>query len=343
LTFDQLYADAMRLTSVDLKAASQAARKVKKAASSEPRHAGLSARLLGHIAFLQSKYRVAKEHYELSVRLFESANLMLEAAITRSGAVLTLTYLAEYTQLQGWVDQARAEFESTQDRARLARLDGNLAFGLFRQDKFAEALAMYERVLKELLETGRPVDVSTALWNKATCLISLGDYAAAGRAHLEARSYAEANKLPLQTAAIDYNVAYLHYLCGDYTDAMALYDVARRTGEPYRRALCDLDEAEMFLELNLHREAAGLAQRAMRSFQRLAMPYEQGKAIAFRGIAQGQLGLGRQALRTFGAARRTFLRERNDVWLALLDLYQAILLDRLGMTRKARQLAEKGA
>lgn len=344
MTFDELHAESMRLTLVDLKAAGRMAQRTHRQALSlgTVRELGLAQRLLGHVALLRSRHVKALEHYRASVGHLEVAGLEQELALTKSAGVFVLIYLADFELLDRWAAEARAHFEANNDHTRVARLDSNLAFALFRQDRFTDALALYVQAERELLETGRTTDVAVVLWNKATCLISMGDYAAAGRAHREARAFAERHQLPLHLAAIDYNVAYLHYLylSGDYTEAMQLYDIARKTGEPYRRALCDLDEAEMYLELNLHREASELAHRAIRAFRRLRMPYEQGKATAFLAIAEGQLGHGDRALRAIAASRRTFRRERNEVWLALLDVYQAILLDRAGQLKQARKLAE---
>lgn len=342
---DTLYAEGLRLTSVDLRLAGRKASQTLRAAqrAGTARELGLAHRLQGHVAFLRSRHRQAVTHYETAVEWFAKAGLPVEEAVTRSGAIVALIYLAQYSVVADWAGAARAVFAAEKDRARLARLDGNLAFAAFRQDRFAEAYALYCHVLEEFRAVGRPVDISTALWNVCTCLISMGEYAEAGRANQEARQYAQQHGLPLQTAAIDYNVAYLHYLCGDYVQAMELYAVARQTGQPYRRALCDLDEAEMFLELNLHRESALLARKASRQFRRLQMPYEQGKAMAFLAIAEGQLGQFAAALQRIRAARRTFQQDRNPVWLALLDLYEAILLHRKGDGRRAREAAEHAA
>ena len=61
----------------------------------------------------------------------------------------------------------------------------------------------------------------------------------------------------------DYNIAYLHYLRGEYTRALELYQAtgaqAEPAGDAYHRALCDLDRSELYLELNLAEEAAELA------------------------------------------------------------------------------------
>lgn len=340
-TVDELYAEALQLTSVDLIRAAAAARRTDRAARKHggSRERGFAERILGHVAFYRSRHRQAVLHYEASAAFFDSAGLPFEAAITRSGALGALIYLAEYDRVAEWAALAREEFEARGDLGRLARLDGNLALASFRQDRFEQAYGLYENVHREFERSGRAVDIATVLWNKAACLISMGNFQEAARAYREARAYAGQHGLPLQLAAIEYNAAYLHYLCGDYTDAMRLYDIARKTGQPYRRALCDLDEAEMYLELNLHREAAELAARAVRQFRGLGMASEQGKAAAFLAIAEGQRGNVREALRGIARSRRPFLRERNDVWLSTLDLYQSILHDRRGDAAKAERLA----
>ena len=71
--------------------------------------------------------------------------------------------------------------------------------------------------------------------------------------------------MPLLAAETDYNVAYLHYLRGEYAQALELYQPTRqhccRVGDPYHQALCDLDQSEIYLELNLNAQGGELARR----------------------------------------------------------------------------------
>ena len=93
-----------------------------------------------------------------------------------------------------------------------------------------------------------------------------------------------ADGLSLLVGEADYNIAYLHYLRGEYARALELYRAARahceRLGDPYHQALCDLDQSELYLELNLIQEGAELADRARVGFEKSGMAFETGKALA---------------------------------------------------------------
>src|SRR5207237_540836 len=101
----------------------------------------------------------------------------------------------------------------------------------------------------------------------------LNDFPRALETYRTARAYCERHQMPLLASEADYNVAYLYYLRGEYACAIELYRVTRdrcqAAGDDYHRALCDLDQSEMYIELNLSDEGAQLAQRALEAFQRL--------------------------------------------------------------------------
>jgi CHAT domain-containing protein len=96
----------------------------------------------------------------------------------------------------------------------------------------------------------------------------------------------------------------------------------------------------MYLELNLSDEAGELAERARSRFNELRMRYEEAKAVTNLALAISRQGDMRRARQLFGHARRLFAREGNQVWLALVDFYEALVLYRMGQTLRARQLGE---
>lgn len=289
-----------------------------------------SLRAAGHMDFMRGRQEFALKNYKKALALFEREGSELDVARTLSGSLQTLIYLGHYDEAFAWAKRARKIFENKGDQLRISRLDTNLGNVLYRQDRFEEALEHYERSEKVLRRFGDPQDVAAVLSNIAVCHISLNDFQKALYAYQKARSYCQTHNLPLFVAQADYNIAYLYYLRGEYTRAIEQYEIARKQAEqlndPYHKALCDLDQAEMYLELNLADQGIQLAQRAVKSFEKLKMGYEAAKALAFLAIANSQQGEISHALALFDLARRRFTREKNHVWPALIDLYQALVL-----------------
>ncbi|MBI3669367.1 MAG: CHAT domain-containing protein [Acidobacteria bacterium] len=291
---------------------------------------------------MRSKHELALKRYEAALSLFERTGQELDLGRTLNGALQPLIYLGQYEKAFSWAERARNIFEKHGDSLRLARLETNFGNVLYRQDRFAEALQHYHRAEKALRRLGEPQDVAAVLSNIAVCHISLNDFQKALYAYQKARSYCQTHNLPLFVVQADYNVAYLHYLRGEYTRAIELYDAARKQSEllndRYHKALCDLDQSEMYLELNLVEEGGQLAQQAFFSFEDLRMGYEAAKALAFLAIAHSQQGKTGRALDFFRDARQRFVREQNRVWPALIDLYQALVLYQAERYTEARRL-----
>src|SRR5436853_3323375 len=100
----------------------------------------------------------------------------------------------------------------------------------------------------------------------------------------------------------------------------------QKIGDRYHHSLCNLDLAELYLELNLSAEAAELGRQAHAGFEELRMNYEAAKSLAFQAIAMSQQGQAFQALKAFTTSRAIFVQEKNQVWPSLIDLYQALVL-----------------
>jgi tetratricopeptide (TPR) repeat protein len=97
----------------------------------------------------------------------------------------------------------------------------------------------------------------------------------------------------------------------------------KESGSVLHFALCDLDEAEIYLQLNMAAEAAAMARNASEQFRSIGMVYEEAKALAFLGVAFMQMLHFAEALEAFLVAQRAFSDEGNDYWVAVLDLYRA--------------------
>jgi CHAT domain-containing protein/tetratricopeptide (TPR) repeat protein len=305
---------------------------------------GRSLRTRAHILFSRGDHSEATARYDEALRCFRSTGDLREVGRTLSSSLQPLIYLGRYEEALARAEEARGIFQASGDRLRIARLDSNLGNLHYRRDRLDEALALYQRACAAFREHGDPHDVAVALRNTAVCLISLGRFPDALETYREAREHCLHHGLSLLVVEADYNIAYLYFLRGRYTRAMELYRTTRegceRLGDRYHQALCDLDEAEMYVELDLVGEAVPLAERAYAGFRDLEMGYEAAKALTFLALAACAEGKAFRALELLEQARERFARERNSTWPALVDVYRAVVLHREGRHFEARQLCE---
>ncbi len=308
---------------------------------------GKAVRARGHMQFARNRHEEAVTLYERAIALFQEAGSRVEEARTMSSGLQSLIYLGRYQQAEDWSQRARQVFEESGDALRLARLDSNRGNILYRQDRYQEALSSYETAREGLERIGDARDVASVITNMATVQISMGRFEDALRAYREARAKCGEAGLNRMAAAADYNIAYLHYLRGDYLRAIDIYRhtrlLCKELGDPYHEALCDLDEAEMYLELNLSREGARLARRASAQFMTLGMNYERAKAMVSEAVSLHHVGAGSAGRSLMRQAREILLQESNRVWPALIDLYLAISYLSDDQTAMAGRLANKAS
>jgi tetratricopeptide (TPR) repeat protein len=340
---EQLYDEVVRLARVELRRAAELAKSAEWLAKQVGDDAAqaIALRAKGHVLHLSGRHAEAVQKYEAAILIYRRLHRDFDIARTYSGALQALIYLGRYRQAISWATQARTIFKKHRDRLRLARLDLNLGNIYYRQDRFDKALQLYHAAYRQFQRSGDPQDNAIALRNIAVCHISLNQFARALDAYVQARFYCERHSLRVLVAEADYNIAYLHYLRGEYTGAIQMYEAARQRSEQvsdvYHKALCDLDESELYLELNLNEDAARLAERARVSFETLRMRYEGAKALTFLAIAEVRRGQSAKALTLLRRARRLFSREKNYVWPAMLDLYQAMIFYWIGNDAESRR------
>ena len=307
----------------------------------------LSLRAKANALYASGENRAAVEHHEQAFQLYSELKHWKEAARTLSSSLQPLILLGEYDRAYQASEKARRIFERLHEPLRLARLEINVGNIFHRQDRFEEAQAHYERAYEGLLPSGDTEGMAVVLSNMAVCLISLNDFPRALATYQNARAVCEKGGMPLLVAQADYNIAYLYYLRGEYSQAIDRLYAARRaceaTGDAYHFALCHLDLSDVYLELNLSEEAREIAHQGFLRFEKLGLGYEAAKTLANQAIASGQQGKIGEAMEKFHQARQRFAREKNLVWPWLLDLYQALLLFNEGRYFEARRLAVDAA
>ena len=306
---------------------------------------GRALRAKANAAWFMGDCRQAVDLFQRATALFEQAGNMTEIGRTLSSSIQSLALLGEYDSAFRAAERARKIFTNLGDAWRVARLSINVANIYHRQNRYAEALSAYERAYIELLPHKDMEGVGVALHNMAVCLIALDDFAKALELYQRVREVCDQQKMPLLVAQADYNIAYLYYLRGEYTKALELLRATRATctknEDSYHLALCDLDQSEIYLELNLIEEAAQMAQASFDRFQDLGMNYEACRSQLNLAVASSLQGDAKRALELFSSAKEMAAKENNEVLPSLIDLYRAFVYFDQGAFRDAEKLCRE--
>ena len=292
--------------------------------------------------YAQDQHASAVEMHTRAAALFEEDGEKQELARTLSGSLQPLLLLGRYDEALAAAGRARAIFSEQGNAWRLARLEINVGNVYLRQDRFEEALHHYQQAYRELLNHDDAEGLAAVLSNLSLCYISLNNFPKALELHQKARQHCREKGMPILVAYADYNIAYLYFLRGEYGRSIRMLREAaagaKRAQDAYQLALCDLDLAEIYLEVNLTDEAVELAHAAHHGFQELKFGYEAAKALAFAAIGRSRGGQAFEGVQLFREAKEMFLRDKNQVWPSLIDLYEALVLFNEGRLFEARRL-----
>ncbi len=280
--------------------------------------------------------------HERAINLFAQVGDDAELARTLSGSIQPLLLLGRYNDALACGERARKIFERQGNTRRLARLEINIGNVYHRLDRFSEAVEFYQRAYDELLKHDDAEGLAAVLSNLSLCYISLNDFPKSLELHRMARQHCEQKGMPILVAYADYNIAYLYFLRGELGRAIQmLRDAAvsaKKADDTYQQALCNLDLSEIYLELNLSTEAGELGRAAHEAFNSLGFGYEGAKALAFTAIAASRTGQAFEGVKLFAQAKLMFVRDQNQVWSSLIDLYEALVLFNEGRLFEAQRL-----
>jgi len=289
------------------------------------------------------EYVEALPYYRQAIHALERAGDEKRAARSRLGFMNALLLTGQSHEALRVGHEAAELFREQRDTAYQAKLATNLGMVYQRLDDHDRAVVYHSEAADLFRQIGDEESLAKACLNLGITLTSLDRFAEA------ARMYADCNRLSSRLEMHElggqarYNEAYLYFLSGRLSQALALYRDVRplyQVGGSRRFAsLCDLDEAEIYVQLRLPHDALLLARAAADSFHKLDMTYEQGKAIAFAAIALTQKRQFGDALTAFREAQTLLEQDGNAFWSALLDLYRAEVLFSVGRHWEAFSLA----
>jgi CHAT domain-containing protein len=296
----------------------------------DPNGVGLALRSKANIHHIVGENKKALELDHLALDQFQRIGNKSEIARTFNALIQPSMLLGEYDKAFEYAAAAKKLFHELRDKRRFGHVQINLGNIFHRQDRFEEALACYEKAYKTLVPLKDSEGLAVVSNNMSACLITLNDFDRALSIYKRARRLCVKYKISLLLTQTDYNIAYLYYLRGEYGRAIEMLRQTRTAcelnGDAHVLALCYLDLSEIYLELNLSKAAAETARESIHRFNALGMGYEEAKSITNEAIALGQQGQAVPALELFRKARAIFIRENNQVWPWMIDLYRGLVL-----------------
>lgn len=318
----------------------------------DPFAQGLAFRAKGAAFHGVDEYFLSIEHFDRAVFIFRELGDEVEIAKTLTNRIVSYLKVSRFDEALADADWVTQTFERLGDERRLALHLDHLAHIYLRLDRLTDMMNILDRAEEILLRIGDRRLLCVVYMNRAVGLTTLNRAAEAFRYYAQARQIAAEDGLATLAAQCDYNICYLYFLQGQYTKALELLNGVRKRvnecGDRSLSALCNLDQSEIYLELNMHKDAIELAEQAYDGFEPIGMRYEMAKAVAFMGIAHSHLRNYGNALELFDRSRRMFRDQNNEVWLSLIDLYQGIVyfqsgrhFESLDLARKARDFFTK--
>lgn len=283
--------------------------------------------MMGRTLGANEEFERAIPFYREVISSLESIGDIRQAARLRLALIGLLLNADHYTEAFEVASSAERLFKDLSDEIGLARLYNNIANIYHRTDDHARAHEYYAKCYDAFRRLEDEQGIGLSSFNLANALADIDEFEKSDEMYAIAIQLSQKLGWTDLSIQAEYNRAYLQYLRGRYSDALDAFSRLRvefeKAGSLRHYALCDLDEAEIYLQLNLSRDAAALAIRSAELFGKLGLKYEQAKATTFYGIAFIQLRHFSEALETFRASQKIFEEENNHYWIGLLDLYRA--------------------
>jgi CHAT domain-containing protein len=311
------------------------------------------ATLAGDLAGAETQLLAARQQWQ-------TAGDDLMFARSSLGLTQVLTMLGRYADAEAVIRPAIAQLDDLGAAPQAAAARQNLATLLSYQERHADALAVNlaaRTALTALLENAPDaaradllprlarVDMAIAL-----AQTHLDDPAAAETTLRSAADRLLATDDDLDRGRVYANLGHLLARTGRYADALAAFDQAARAllgtddpdAAPERWPRADvlfLEQARVYLVLNLLPEAAASLGRATPLFRTTGQRYELGQALLTGGLLAAAQGDFAAATAAFAEAAAIFAELDNRFWLQQVDLAQADLAFRRGdLAAAARRL-----
>ncbi|MCH7800661.1 MAG: tetratricopeptide repeat protein, partial [Chloroflexi bacterium] len=296
----------------------------------DPPSLALSMRAKAQALHLLGQLEDALVAYDEASEIFGRDGNPVESARSLIGKIDVLLYLGRPYDALETANQCRATFLAHNEsllEAKVALNQGNI---YQRLDRYTDALAVYRTARQVFQRHDEQLLVALADTNLGHSYSYTAQFRQAQRALKQAGDVYRQLDLKTALAMNESNLGLLYGLQGRYNQALITLTSSRAIFQeveiPRNMATVDLDIADIYNALNHTSRALETYDAALDTFRDLGFVSDIAKGVFGKATVHVQLGEHQSADAELAEAQRYFDDEDNQVYLGLVELHQAIMM-----------------
>ncbi|HEX9960172.1 MAG TPA: CHAT domain-containing protein, partial [Pyrinomonadaceae bacterium] len=289
----------------------------------------------------------AMKNLDRAADIFFQIDMEHDAAQTQVAKLIALAMLGRYDEAIETSKKTLKIFEKYGDELAAGKIEMNLSNIVSRRELHTEAERYCLSARKRFLKTGEKTWLTMAENGLANTYAALNDFQKAEKFYASALENARESKMLVTEAEIEASRGNLALFRGRFSEALKSLELSRRTYEtlemPHQTAIAELEIADIYLELNLAKEAFSIYEKISEELHKLKLQGEEARARANFGRAAAALNETKQAHRQLKKSAQLYNREKNKVGAAIVKLTEANLELEGKNFKKALKVADEAA
>lgn len=281
---------------------------------------------LGRVEYCHGHYSQSLAHYEKAISLLKPISNPVEVAILQKQLVGVLMYLGNHKEAISLASKACRVLKRNGEESQLAELETNIGnLHCYLLDNYHKSLRYYKRAQKIFLKLKNDKSLARLDHNIANALTNLDRIDEALELYQKASKTYCSYGMSVYAGQADYNIAYLLFRRGQYQEALKYYynikENQKLLGDEVSVAWCNLDMAEIYLQLRVFEESNLLALAAKNSFLEFENTFKAAWAQILVALSNAGLGRLQEARKELYDVLEIFSRHNNQVVVGLIHTY----------------------
>ncbi|NOT46943.1 MAG: tetratricopeptide repeat protein, partial [Acidobacteria bacterium] len=281
---------------------------------------------------------------ESSEAIFTSLGKMHPAAKTQTSKLYALALLGRYDEAADCGIKAREIFIANNDHYSAGKIEHNIGNLFIRRDMYREAEPYFEMAHARFTQIDDQRQLAMVENCQAFVKMFQNEFRDADTIYRRALERSSINKLAITEAEIEASLSKLYLFEGKYDLALKFMERSRVKYEvlemPNQSYTCELEIADIYLELNLLPEAVGFYRKVESRFAELGMQAELAFSSLSHARALLRLGKEGEAAQKLDLADDLFQKEGNLVAAGSVKLERAQMLFKAGDPDGAERYVE---